>query len=153
MSASRRFSIRDRVASVRLVNPERRAASPGVAGGRDVENGGQGRGEVVDVRGGPVARGRVGACREEAGDDAAAVRQRLVADRVDAPVDDEQPAGGDPVLDRLRRQPELQQLPATDHPALPGRDPLNVRRRHGANSRSDVRGAIAPSTSEPPQAP
>src|SRR4051812_40689039 len=39
-------------------------------------------------------------------------------DRVNPAPDSVQPTDGDPVLDRIRRETQLQELPARDHPVL-----------------------------------
>ena len=45
-----------------------------------------------------------------------------MADGVDAAVEGGEPAGPDAAVDLLRRQPQLEQLTARDHPALLGRE-------------------------------
>ena len=68
--------------------------------------------------------------REQRGEQSAADGDGVMADRVDAAVDHAQPAGLDAVLDLPRGQPEAQQLPAGDRPALAARnagDPLVCR--------------------------
>jgi hypothetical protein len=50
----------------------------------------------------------------------------VVADRVDAAVDDAQPADLDAVIDLAGGQAEGEQLRAIDHPALTTRDPADL---------------------------
>jgi hypothetical protein len=53
-------------------------------------------------------------------------REPWSANRVDAACDEMQPAAGEPVLNRLTTQSEVEQLPTGNHPMLVARKPPDI---------------------------
>jgi hypothetical protein len=66
-----------------------------------------------------VAQDRLGPDREKRRHPAAEVRELRPTDRVGAPADRMQPPLGDAVLDRFRREAQVDQLLPRDHSVLP----------------------------------
>jgi hypothetical protein len=92
--------------------------------------------ELPERRAGAVAQRGARAGEEQRGDEAAAQGQRVVADGVDAAVDGAQPARCRSVFDLVAAEPEGEELPAGDNPALTSGEPgdLGVSCAFGGHS-------------------
>jgi hypothetical protein len=116
---------RDSVTTRHVARDERPAADHDARpatphGGRhgDVDCIVPGRADLPERRGAAVAEDGFGTATQDRCHPAPVPRQRRPADRVNAPPDRVKAAVGEPVLDRLLREAELEQLAAGDHAVL-----------------------------------
>src|SRR4051794_20573928 len=95
-----------------LVDDQLRPAPASAPVAAEVDDGGQGGGEAVQVGARVVAGGRRGAGGQQSGADAAVIAEPGVPGGVDAAVDRDQPTGLEAVLDGVRADAVREQLAA-----------------------------------------
>ena len=96
------------------MSDDSRAASLCRARHREVDNGGQGGDQVIQIRGRRVTRGRPRSDRQECGTDPAELGDLRVPDGVHAPVDRDETTAIELVADRVGGQARGEQLVAPD---------------------------------------